>query len=86
MNLWYGVMPSLSRVPLSERPTSDLVAGMIWCAAFAMVALVYLGSWLIEAGFSLIGLLLLSLLILFVGVPVTGMVKLIRELRRRRQA
>ena len=78
-------MPQFSRIPLPERPTSDLVVGLIWCSAFAMVAFVWLGSWVLEAGLTLVGLLLLVVWLLFVGVPVTGIVQLARELHRRRQ-
>jgi hypothetical protein len=77
-------MPGFSRVPLAERPTSDLVAGLIWCVAVASVAFVWLGSWVLQAGFNAVGLFLLAILTVFVGVPTIGVVKIGRELHRRR--
>jgi hypothetical protein len=78
-------VPHFSRFPIPDRPTADLVLGIAWCLAVALLAFVWLGGWVLEAGVSPAGALLLAVWLLFVGVPVGGIVIMTRELRRRRR-
>ena len=77
-------MPQFSHVPLTERPTGDLVGGLVWCSGLAVVVFLWLGSWVLAAGFSLAGLLLLAVWLFLLGISITGAVRIARELHRRR--